>query len=253
MYLPKSEGGNFELVPAGTFIARCYRFIDLGSHEQNFQGESKGLKRLVMIGFELPTETMEDGRPFSIHKRYTWSMHEKSGLRKDLESWRGMKFSDADFGPGGFNVRNLLGKTCTINIVHSEKNNDTFANIASIGKAMKGVAVPEAINPPVYFTLEPDEYEPHVLDSLSDKLKEFIRDTPEYRNLKSGGSRPQQNSYAASRGTPSDDPARDRRFESGKQDGNPPPRDSYPDMDNDFPGDWGTDRGGNKLHPVGAG
>jgi hypothetical protein len=233
MFLPKNEGGNFELVPAGTFIGRCYRFIDLGSHEQKFQGESKGLKRLVMIGFELPTETMEDGRPFSIHKRYTWSMHEKSAMRRDLESWRGQKFVDADFGPGGFDVRNLLGKTCTLSIVHSE-GESTYANIASIGKAMKGIEVPAQINPSVYFSLEPQFFDPSVMDSLSDKLKETIRQTPEYVALQRRGTK----SYAEQKQTHESDPARDPRYERQQYDDrNPPPPTDFSDLDDDFPGD----------------
>ena len=243
MYLPKSEGGNFELTPAGTFIARCYRFIDLGSHEQKFQGESKGMKRLVMVGFELPGELMEDGRPFSIHKRYTWSMHEKSAMRKDFESWRGAKFTDADFGEGGFDTRNLLGVPATLTIVHSEGQDNTYANIASIGKAMKGMQVPDPINQTVYLSLERDRFDPAVMDSLSDKLKEFIRGTPEYGRLQN-----KQASYGEQTGR---DPARETRYETGPgavDERNPPMR----DYDSDFPGDWPMDQGGRHLHPAEA-
>lgn len=186
MELPKNEGGHFELPPTGTFPARCYRFIDLGSHEQTYQGESKGLKRLVMIGFELPTELMQEGeyagRPFTIHKRYTWSTHEKATMRKDLESWRGRKFADSDFGPGGFDVRNLLGKACTLSITHTEGEKQ-YANITAIGQPMKGIAIPEQINPSVYFSLEPHRFDGNIFDGFSDKLKDFIRETPEYRAL----------------------------------------------------------------------
>lgn len=192
MELPKNEGGSFEPTPAGTFIARCYRFLDLGSHEQVYQGESKGLKRLVLIGFELPTELMTEGeyagKPFTINKRYVWSTHEKANLRKDLESWRGRKFNDADFGPGGFDVRSLLGVPATLTVVHTEKDGKTYTNIASIGTAMKGVQIPAAINAPVYFSLERDRFDGGIFDGLSDKLKETIRDTPEYRRLTGGNS-----------------------------------------------------------------
>jgi len=203
MHLPKNEGGNFEQTPAGTFIARCYRFIDLGSHDQTYQGESKGLKRLVLIGFELPTELMTEGeyagKPFTINKRYTWSTHEKANMRKDLESWRGAKFNDSDFGPGGFDVRNLLGVPATLNIVHSENDGKNYSNIASIGKAMRGVEVPPQVNKSAYLSLEKDLFDGNVFDSLSDKLKEFIRDTPEYKRLSGGG----QKSYAEQKGVDS--------------------------------------------------
>lgn len=193
MELPKSEGGNFEPPPAGTFIARCYRFIDLGSHEQNYLGESKGLKRLVLIGFELPTESVTEGdyagRPFTINKRYRWSTHEKANMRKDLESWRGRKFNDSDFGPGGFNVKNLLGVPATLTIVHSEKEGSTYANIASIGTAMKGVPVPPQVNNSVYLALDPASFDRNVFEGLSEKLQNTIKDSPEYRAIV-GGKKP---------------------------------------------------------------
>ncbi len=182
MELPKNEGGNFEQTPAGTFMARCFRIIDLGSHEKTFQGEAK-LKRLIQIGFELAGENMEDGRPFSINKRYTLSTHEKANLRKDLESWRGAKFNDSDFGPGGFDVRNLLGVPATLTIVHSENDGKNYSNIASIGKAMKGVTIPPQVNPSVYISLTPDRFDREAFEALSDKMKLFISDSPECRKL----------------------------------------------------------------------
>lgn len=191
--LPKSEGGNFEAAPAGTYVGRCYRFIDLGSHEQTFQGENKGLKRLVMVGFELPTELMAigdyAGKPFTVHKRYTWSTHEKATMRKDLESWRGRKFNDSDFGPGGFDVRNLLGVPCTLSIAHSEKDGSTYSNITGIGPPMKGMPMPDPVNASVFLSLEPQLFDREVYASLSEKLQKFIGETPEYRSLV-GGTKP---------------------------------------------------------------
>lgn len=217
MFLPKSDSTNFELTPAGTFTARCYRFIDLGSHEQKYQGESKGLKRLVMIGFELVDEFMSDGRPFSIHKRYTWSTHEKSAMRKDLESWRGAKFNENDFGEGGFNVRNLLGVPCTLTIVHQENGDSNYANIASIGKVMKGIQLPDQINPSVFFGLERSDFNQPVFDGLSEKLKDFIRTTPEWQRLHSNGK-----SYA------------DQSAGSSYDERNPPHSDSIDDQEIPF-------------------
>lgn len=219
MHLPKNEGGNFELTPAGTYMARCYRFIDLGSHEQEYQGESKGLKRLVMIGFEIAGETMSDGRPFSIHKRYTWSTHEKSNMRKDLESWRGAKFYDEDFGPGGFDVKNLLGVPCTLTVVHSDNDGKQYANISGIGKAMKGVEVPDLVNPATYVSLEADLFDPEAFNTLSDKLKEFIQGTPEWRKL-SGGAQPSYSDQSGSR--------------SSYDERNPPPSNNFDDQEIPF-------------------
>ena len=98
MFIPNpSEGGSFTPVPAGSHLAVCYRIIDLGTQKVVFQNENKFLRK-VMVSWELPDEKMDDGRPFVISKRYTWSMHEKATLRKHLEAWRGKGFSEEDFG-----------------------------------------------------------------------------------------------------------------------------------------------------------
>ena len=188
MELPKNEGGNFTPAPAGTHAARCVRFIDMGSHEQVYQGESKGLKRLVLLTFELPTEMMEatddlPERPFTISKRYTWSMHEKSNLRHDLESWRGKKFNDSDLGPGGFNVKNLLGVPATITITHDERDGRVYTNIASIGSPMKGMQTPDQISPSVYVSLQKDLFDQEAFDQLHENLQEKLKATPEWQKL----------------------------------------------------------------------
>lgn len=192
MYIPKDESPKFDPCPQGTHTARCYRFVDLGSHEQKYQGESKGLKRLVMLSFEIPGERMEDGRAFTISKRYTWSMHEKSTLRKHLEAWRGRKFTEADFGPGGFDIRNILGKICTLTVVHTEREGDLYANIDSIGAPMKGITLPEQENETCYVALDRAFFEQAEYDKLSDKVKETIQASPEWRRL----SEPSRNEYA---------------------------------------------------------
>src|SRR5688572_9522594 len=123
MHLPKpTEGGDFTPPPAGAFPAICHRFIDLGTQTSNFNGETKH-QRKVMLSWEVADEQerMEDGRPYTISQRFTWSMHEKATLRKTLESWRGKAFEDSDFGPGGFDTRKLIGQPCMLSIIHVDK------------------------------------------------------------------------------------------------------------------------------------
>lgn len=183
MYLPKpSDNGDFTPPPAGTHLAICYRFIDLGTQAGEYQGKPTSLRK-VMLSWELPNELMDDNRPFTISKRYTWSMHEKANLRHDLESWRGRSFEESDFGEGGFNVKKLLGAPCMLNVTHSDKNGKTYANIASVGKLMKGLTVPELQNTQVFFSLE--DFNKDLFEALSDGLRELIAKSPEYAEVTS--------------------------------------------------------------------
>lgn len=183
MYLPPPSEGNFSPCPAGTHLALCYRVIDLGTQETTYQGETKTAHK-VMLSWELPEERNEEGKPFVISKRYTWSTHEKSNLRKDLEGWRGMAFRESDFGPSGFNIKNVLGKACILGIVQESRDGKTYSNIASVGKPMKGMAIPtETENTPVYLWIAPEIWDGNTFNSLSSGLQEVIRKSPEYREL----------------------------------------------------------------------
>lgn len=190
MYVPEPKGGDFEIAPAGTHVATCFRFIDLGTQMVDYQGESK-TQRKVLLSWELSNEKLANGefagQPFTMGKKYTWSMSEKATLRKDLESWRSRAFVDADFkGDKRFNIRNVVGAPCLLSISHDERDGKTYANIKAITSLPKGMAKPEPINKPVYFSLEKEFFDNATLDSLSDKLKETIKASPEYLELVAG-------------------------------------------------------------------
>ena len=186
---PSESGGDFAPVPAGTHLALCYRVIDLGRQKSTFQGEEK-VAHKIMISWELPDERMEDGRPFTIHKRYTWSMHEKASLRKDLEAWRGAPFKEADFGT--FDIRNVLGKACIVSVVQDMKpDGKIYANVAGVGKVMKNLTIPPMTNDPVYLWVTPARWDQDVFNSLSDGLKRVIVSSPEYDEMMVAANQPE--------------------------------------------------------------
>ncbi len=179
LVLPKKEENSFETTPAGVYTAVCYRVIDLGTQLEGFGEEEKKPKHKIMLSWELHGEhVMQDGRPFSAHKKYTFSSNEKSSLRKHLEAWRGLAFTDDDFGK--FDIGVLIGKACMMQIVHNvgEKDGNTYANISSIMKLPKGMPTPELVNEPIYFSL--NEFDDIKLAKLSDSLKQTIMKSPEY-------------------------------------------------------------------------
>ena len=186
MYLPKPNDKDFEMPPAGTAMAVCYRVIDLGTQETTYMGQPKKQHK-IMISWELPDEKMSDGRPFTISQRYTWSMSEKASLRKDLESWRGVPFRDNEFGHGGFDIKNVIGKACLLTIVHSESQGKTYANITAVSKLMKGQAAPtETVNEQVYLSLSEERWEPSTFHKLSQGIQATIMKSPEYKELANG-------------------------------------------------------------------
>lgn len=174
-------GGDFELAPEGTYIARCFKIIDLGTQITEYNGEKKQQQK-VLISWELldPEARMKDGRPFAVAKRYTASLHEKAQLRKDLQAWRGKRFSETELE--GFDLKAVLGAYCQIQIVHSEGiNGSTYANVDAI---MSTKEKPKAVADAVYFDISEPDME--LYETFSDRLKEQISVAPEWveRSLK---------------------------------------------------------------------
>lgn len=185
MYLPPPTGGDFELAPAGTHLAVCYRVIDLGTQTTTFNNQPKQQHK-IQVNWELADEKMKDGRPFIVSNRYTWSMSEKATLRKHLESWRGKAFADTDFGPTGFNIKNIIGKGCLLTITHSERDGKHYANIGSVGKLMKGMVTPVITNEAAYLWLNPGLFDQEVFNSLTPNMQGTIMQSPEYQELLGG-------------------------------------------------------------------
>lgn len=173
-----NKGTDYEDAPEGAHIGVCYRVLDLGTQDTTYLGQPKK-SHLILVGWELPDERMMDGRPFTVHKRYTYSSSAKSNLRKDLESWRGAKFTDDDFGT--FDLGKLIGVGCMVNIVREEKGEKTYTNVQTIMRLPKGTNAGKPSNPTLCFSLDDRPFDRSGYESLSDGLKAMIAKAPEYR------------------------------------------------------------------------
>jgi hypothetical protein len=178
LVMPEETGGDFELTPEGSHTATCYRVIDLGTQETSYEGKVKQQHK-VLIAWELTEEPMSDGRPHTMQKRYTLSSSEKATLRKDLESWRGRKFTKEELGK--FNISRLLKVSCMMSVTHTENEGKTYANVAAVMAMPKGIKGPPLVNEPFHFDLS--NFDQATFDKLSDHVKEIIKKSPEYKAL----------------------------------------------------------------------
>ena len=187
-------GAGFKRVPSGAFIGRCYSLIDLGTQHTDGQYGPKDQHK-IQIGWELfgedddgnPLTVEWEGRvmPMTIKKSYTVSLHEKSGLRRDLASWRGRDFTDEE--AKAFDISKLIGAYCMINVSLSENNGKTYSNVSGITQlpgALKN-SKPDPVHSNVVFNL--DEPDMELFSSFHEKLQEAIKRAPEWRG-KAGAS-----------------------------------------------------------------
>jgi hypothetical protein len=185
IYAEKKEG-EFQSVKPGTYMARCFRMIELGTIQEDYMGETKTLQK-VMISWELPTEKAifdqaKGEEPYAVSKTYTLSMNEKANLRKDLESWRGKGFSEDEASK--FDLTALLGKSCLLSIIHKPSKSNPGRNytvISSISPLVKGMECPAQINPTK--VLSYDNFNWELYESLSDFTKDKIKSSIEFKMM----------------------------------------------------------------------
>jgi len=130
-----SSGGDYENLEPGRYQATCYKYIDAGTREESYQEGPLRKRHIVYIYWEVTAKqevddgeehwepiTMDDGRLFSASKKYTASLNENAALFKDLKSWRGKPFSEADLA--GFELPKVLGVTAELEMVKQGKDSD---------------------------------------------------------------------------------------------------------------------------------
>lgn len=123
---------NFTPCPEGLHHAVCVDVIDLGILQTNW-----GDKHKVRIVWQVEEENSETGKRFDVRKQYNLSLHEKATLRKDLESWRGRKFTENELD--GFDLEKLLGVNCQVQVVQDiTDESKIYANVQAVVPPPKG-------------------------------------------------------------------------------------------------------------------
>lgn len=182
----KGEGSKFPPISEGAQRAVCYAVVDIGEQKVVFEKNERSVDQVVII-WELPDEVVEtDDGPIvrTISKTYTKSLHEKSALYKDLRSWRGKEFTQEELD--AFDLKNIIGAPCLLNIVHKKKGDNVYANIASIMALPKGMERPKLTREPLIFDMDeateedvgklPEWLQRKVKDSLTWKERMYERD-----------------------------------------------------------------------------
>lgn len=140
--------GDFKSVPPGSHVAVCNLIADLGLQPGGDLYPEP--RHQLYIRFEVPGERDKSTGPLVIGTFFTASMHEKASLRKQLEGWRGKKFSSNEEAEH-FDVSSILGRACMLTVVETIKGSKVYSNVAAISSLPQGVAAPKAENQLLYY------------------------------------------------------------------------------------------------------
>jgi len=165
-----------EAIPEGVYSAIATRIIDLGDQYNKTFGNTS---HKIMICFEIPAVTIDiDGvlMPKMISREFTLSLGKRSALRPFLESWRGKSFGDDELI--GFDLRNILGKSCQIQIIHNDAG---YERISSIMAMPTGTAELTPATELIFFDLS-DVSCLEVFTLLPAWVQDKIKQSPQYQS-----------------------------------------------------------------------
>lgn len=154
MIASDNQGSSIPKLEGGVYTAVSSAIVDLGLQKsEKFQ---KVQRKFMMIWTVLGefVEVNDEKLPRQLSKEYSFSLNEKSTLRKDLQAWRGKAFTDEELK--GFNILNVLNVPCQLQILLEEKNGKQYNNIASIMALPKGTNV-ENLDSTYHFDIENTE------------------------------------------------------------------------------------------------
>ena len=169
---------NSERIPpldAGIYEAVCSQLIDLG---RQYSKQFDNTYHKIRIVWDVIGETVTVGEKTwqrTVYVDLTNSLDEKSNLRKMLVSWRGREFTPEELK--GFNLANILGVGCQVQIIHKSNDKGVYANVQTVLPFPKGRTAP-AVETVIFDLSDPDTYP--VFDTLPKYLQKRIAESEEF-------------------------------------------------------------------------
>jgi hypothetical protein len=132
-FVVKHERTSYTPASEGLHQAVCVDVVDLGLQDRGF-----GEKHACRLTWQIEEINPDTGKRQTVNKTYNVSLHEKASLRKDLETWRGRKFTEDELK--GFDLEKLLGVNCQVQVVHNILDDGrVFGNVQAIVPMGRGM------------------------------------------------------------------------------------------------------------------
>jgi hypothetical protein len=177
------QSKSYEPAPAGTHVARCISFVQLGTQQIEYQGIPGKPRMKIVMGFELPEELAvfdeaKGVQPFVISTTYNFVLGEKSTFQRHMTSWTKGKIDNH------FNPVTMLGKPCQLTVIHTPSTKDPNrmnAKIEGISALTKNQECPPQINEIKYLLFQ--RWDKKVFGKLPEWMRKAIESSPEYKAL----------------------------------------------------------------------
>lgn len=172
-----------ETIEEGNYPATLYKIVYMGTIDGEYKGE-KFSSYKINLTWELPTEMKvwkegEEAKPVSVSKMYTLSVNSKANFRKILE---GIVGGMTDAEAVNFDVDELLGKSCLLNISYGVSETGKEKQNVTTSKLIKGMETPKPFNKQVILSYQ--NWNEEVYQALPQFMREEMAKSMEYQIMK---------------------------------------------------------------------
>ncbi|QDP53352.1 MAG: hypothetical protein Unbinned6805contig1000_14 [Prokaryotic dsDNA virus sp.] len=175
---------DYQRIEVGNYLARLVQVIDLGLQPQRpYKGQEKPPAHEIMLTYELGTEFMKDEEGNDIEDKPRWISETIPFLSLKAELAKSTKRINAldpklEFG-GDF--AEMTGLPCTVTVTHNPHKTEpekVYVNVGNVTPPMKGIPIPELVNPAKVFDLSEPDLE--ILGSLPEWVQDKIKSNLEF-------------------------------------------------------------------------
>ena len=173
------KGQSLPPIDGGTYPAVCVGIVDLGEqHNEKFNQ----YKDKVLFIWELPGVLIEvegEQKPRWQSKDFSATLNEKSNLTKFLVPWRGKNFTEEELNGDGFDLKQMLGTGCLLQVIVEEKDGSQFNRITGCMGLPIGMPAPVTESELLWFDM--DEWDDGVMEKFPEWVQAKIKKSTQYQ------------------------------------------------------------------------
>lgn len=173
------KGPSLPPIDGGTYPAVCVGVIDLG--EQHNEKFNKYADKVLFI-WELPSVLIDvegEQKPRWLSRDFSATLNEKSNLTKFLVSWRGKNFTEEELNGDGFDLKQMLGEGCLLQVIVEEKEGKQYNRITGCVGLPAGMPAPVTASDLLWFDM--DEWDDDAIAKFPEWVQGKIKKSTQYQ------------------------------------------------------------------------
>lgn len=173
------KGPTLPPIDGGTYPAVCVGVIDLG--EQHNEKFNKYADKVLFI-WELPRVLIDvegEQKPRWLSRDFSATLNEKSNLTKFLVSWRGKNFTEEELNGDGFDLKQMLGEGCLLQVIVEEKEGKQYNRITGCVGLPEEMPAPVTASDLLWFDM--DEWDDDAIAKFPEWVQGKIKKSTQYQ------------------------------------------------------------------------